>query len=669
MKLNHCKLTTKKRRGLSSVVGALLFVVLMVATFSVLGVALDTQTETVNTSREVADAGLKKQQEQFSIDVSTNSTEFLSIKATNHGQNPLEIFTLVITNATDYENGFPTNTYEIPSDTSFIPSGFQEDVVSTLDLQMKLADVPGETVLYTYKVISSLGTIKTTSLECSFTECGAIVGGGDLIVQLFADGPTGVNTKISSIVMFVTNTADFTYDNVIPMRGFTDVPTTCNSLDLENASPFWEILSYGTPDVFIDDIGPCEFDSVSPINLGPHETTLFKWDAKMSGDINTVFEFCNRVQGEDNLGDTQFSNESCDTLTIIDPNDCGGCGPGGEGGEKLILIDDLLIRPSIFMIIPSPMGAADNSLNPTPADKVMFGVNVVNPTDSTIEVSKVIMSVFAPGANNNDKLFFVQGSGCLATNISPLGPDYSDSDWSCPGENMLLWKDRDHPVSLPPFSAETFMTEVRIDGTGIDLEGVLIQTSVFTSFGSFGKGNYQTTMTVDQSPTMSIYMSPTVDSLATSDRFAKRLDIDHSVDQTFNIVLADTDTNDQTWLDKNARFIINVPREWGFVNVTGTSGVITNSTQPSVEVFGDESTQIIGITNDYIGKYDEDTNGRRAATISFEARPPSKNVDRLYIMYVLADGEAHVDAVTPYLFSSGPLNEIVLQVNSNSTGP
>jgi hypothetical protein len=58
---------SQKRRGLSSIVGALLFVVLMVAAFAVLGVALDSQTDIVDTGRIVADTGLKKQQENFRI--------------------------------------------------------------------------------------------------------------------------------------------------------------------------------------------------------------------------------------------------------------------------------------------------------------------------------------------------------------------------------------------------------------------------------------------------------------------------------------------------------------------------------------------------------------------------------------------------------------------------
>ena len=171
MKSKNCQFNPKKRRGLSSVVGALLFVVLMVATFSVLGIALNTQTDIVSTARDVSDIDLKKQQEEFGIGVSTNSTEFLSIDVNNVGQNPVEIFTVVMTNITDV--GFPTTIIEIPSDTSFIPPGDSDDIVSTLDLKMKLAPAANVTSAYNFKIISSLGTIKTASLLCSFSECGA----------------------------------------------------------------------------------------------------------------------------------------------------------------------------------------------------------------------------------------------------------------------------------------------------------------------------------------------------------------------------------------------------------------------------------------------------------------------------------------------------------------
>lgn len=53
---------SNSRRGISSIVGALIFTVLMIAGFSALSVAMDLQTDIVNTQRVLSDAELKKQQ-------------------------------------------------------------------------------------------------------------------------------------------------------------------------------------------------------------------------------------------------------------------------------------------------------------------------------------------------------------------------------------------------------------------------------------------------------------------------------------------------------------------------------------------------------------------------------------------------------------------------------
>lgn len=78
----------KNRRGLSSVVGALFFTVLMIAGFSVLSLALDAQTDIVTTQRIISDVEIKKQQEEFGVLVSTDGNNILNVSVKNDGQNP-----------------------------------------------------------------------------------------------------------------------------------------------------------------------------------------------------------------------------------------------------------------------------------------------------------------------------------------------------------------------------------------------------------------------------------------------------------------------------------------------------------------------------------------------------------------------------------------------------
>ena len=432
MKSKDFQFTTKKRRGLSSVVGALIFVVLMVATFAVLGVALDSQTLIVDTSRTVADTGLKKQQENFIVTSALQPPlEPLQIKATNLGQNSAEIFTLIITNSSDITNGYPVKTYEIPSDTSFLPPSpdIETDIVNTLNLTLAITP-DGIPETYDLKMISSLGTIKRLQIVCNNTFCGASggTGTGDIVAQMFLDGPTGVNTKTTTVIMFVTNTGELPLTGVAP--------------DLGNPTPdcddMWQPGPAGA------DVSPCDLDALSPVDLAPSQTWMFKWDGQISGAVDDVFLFCNSATGTLPDFTTVNTGLECDDLTVIDPNDCGGCDEGGEAADNVVIIDDLLIRPSIFLTIPSPFGISDDK-----NDVGVWGVNVANPTNSTMSISKVTITAFAPGANDNNKIFD-ETSTANHTNVSPPGPGLLGS-WFV-GEtgqtNVAVWKNFTNPIIL-----------------------------------------------------------------------------------------------------------------------------------------------------------------------------------------------------------------------------
>jgi len=100
MNLKRSTLRPQNRRGLSSVVGALFFTILMIAGFSVMGLALDAQTDIVTTQRIVSDIEIKKQQEQFGVSAYTYGGNLLNVTVSNQGQNPVEISSIWIVNKT-----------------------------------------------------------------------------------------------------------------------------------------------------------------------------------------------------------------------------------------------------------------------------------------------------------------------------------------------------------------------------------------------------------------------------------------------------------------------------------------------------------------------------------------------------------------------------------------
>ena len=634
----------KQRRGLSSIVGALLFVVLMVAAFAVFGTALDSQANIVDTSKVVADKGLQKQKEHFVVNsILQLPGEPLEINVTNKGQNPTEIFTVVITNSSDVADGYPTQAIDIPSDTSFLPpySDSPTDIVKTLNFTMANNTTPD---LYEIKVISSLGNIEKSFVVCQSGICG-LGGGGSatgLFSQFLMDGPTGVNTKNSTAIMFVTNTGEVPLTDVAPLLG-------CSKGNMFTAP----IDQLGTAD-----FNPCRLKPTSIDTLEVGQTAVFDWDGVITGEVNDQFLFCNQASGTDPDFNTVTSLLECDDLTVIDPNDCGGCGPGGgNGGETIILLDDLLIRPSIFLTIPSPFGTVQASAKANEDDYLgVWGVNIANPTNSTMKVSKVTITAFAPGANNNIQIFNNAGNN---ENISPSAPGLGS--WHFDDENVIVWKNYTDPIVLGPYSNESFFVKANPKDNGVVLEAVIVQASVFTTSGSFGKSGYQTTMFSsggsDGSPVANVYLSSGIDSRDSANILGHVDNITNGTSRIFNVTLADMDLNDATYIESGAQLVINVPRDWANVSVVSSSGFISNATEPSVTRYGDNTYQIIGITNDRIGDL-----GRNASTITFNATAPEKEFDDMYLMYLLANG------LTEDNRSVGPLSEVVLHVIGNVTG-
>ena len=182
------------------------------------------------------------------------------------------------------------------------------------------------------------------------------------------------------------------------------------------------------------------------------------------------------------------------------------------------------------------------------------------------------------------------------------------------------------------------------------LESIIVQGSVFTTLGSFGKSGYQTTMSEVTTSIVNVHLTNDTGDPRTSGNIQTiRNGISPGSPQTFNVVLADMDAVDSTRITIGAKLIINVPKAWTNVNVTGYTDFADT---PSITPFGDGSNQIVAFTDSEIGS---DLNS--AGTLTFNATAPNISGDKLYVMYVLAQGN------TTNGFTIGPLAEVVLQVD------
>ena len=205
--------------------------------------------------------------------------------------------------------------------------------------------------------------------------------------------------------------------------------------------------------------------------------------------------------------------------------------------------------------------------------------------------------------------------------------------------------------SIPGNSSRAFLAKVEPGkpSGNVGLESILVQGSVFTTLGSFGKAGYQSTMSETATSIANVFLTDSTGSRLSADISSVETGISPNTIETFSVALADMDLSDSTTINSGAKLIINVPKGWTDVTLVSHPGFVST---PSVTTFGDSSTQIVGITSTALG-----TTINPSDVITFTARSPSISDDRLYVMYVLGQG------VTSNGFSIGPLAEIILQVD------
>jgi hypothetical protein len=327
--------------------------------------------------------------------------------------------------------------------------------------------------------------------------------------------------------------------------------------------------------------------------------------------------------------------------TVSDTSLLRLAGEGGGNPDPDILSDELLARPQLFLTIPGPTGESSSA-------KSLWGVNVVNPVDATMKVTKVSIILMAPGLTGSSTLFSCTGHVAVE----------STDDWTCP-TNTLMWEDVSNPITIPPFSVKSFSVQVQPTlGNSLNtVEAMMVQANVFSNLGAFGKSGYQSTMRDGDDVIANVYLSDVVDSVSPLDIKTSRIDIAPSSTEIFNIVFADLDGLPGTSIKEGGQLIINIPKEFTNVNILQNSGFDTGANAPTIATFGDGSNQITATlpscTTGCMGTALNPSN-----TIRFSATAPADTVDRLYVMYVLAIGETSNDVTL------GPVSEIVLQVNA-----
>lgn len=589
-----------KKRAISSVIGGMIFLILMSTGVSVYFLAIESQSKVIDTQQTLLDSGFKKIQENYVISVSadSNNNNRLVIQVKNQGPNTVEIADIWLVNTTDAINEYPAKRILVNNDGRFIPSGYGEDILKNQPLYLSSGS-------YNVKVISVNGIVKNSELT--------IGGNNNLRADMFTIPPDVRIGENVTLTMHVTNTGN---SRLLNVTASTPIISPSSGIILPLPS------------------------NPLTVNLNPSESGFFTWKYKVTGTSGNKITFSSSANAtEESTGFFIKSNTASDKITLRE----------NKGSELIVLTQDLLSRPEIFMVIPSPFGDAPESS--------LWGLNVVNPTGQTMYVSKVTISVMSPRANNNDIMINAQpGSDhCDPVTVSP-----TPANWSCPTHNQLMWENIETPQAIPPYSVFPFLVKIHpgsLSGSDL-LQSVIVHGHVYTTFGEFGKAGYGSSFDNRNSDTsmVNVYLSKVLDSTTNANIYVNKTAIPSGSTQTFNVVMADFEKSVVNKIGAGSRLIINIPKNWQ-LDTASINGFGTFAT--SWQIFSDTSSQIIGTLNSPL-----DGNGPaglEGKTIQFRAIAPNVTNTQMYVMYVLGDGKI-TNGNPSQDFTIGPLSEIVLQV-------
>jgi hypothetical protein len=350
------------RRGISTVIGSVFFLVLMTSGLSVSYLVIETQSDMIQAQQTIADSEIKKIQEKYFLSVSSDSTDSnrLAVYVKNQGTNPLQIESLWIVNKTQPTQ--PAQKFDVEYTDSVLAPGYGADILQNTPMYMN----PG---IYDIKTISTIGTIKTTEVN---------VGGANHIKAKLIMNPPDVRLgENATAILFVTNTGPTKLLNV------TAGPIIISpSSAVLASSPIVQMKS----------------------DLAPAESAVLSWKYRLLSPAGTNVTFSTYATGIDEPTKVTMQSSTEKGMVFMRDN--------SEPGS--IVSSDLFARPEMYVIMPNTFGDTN--------DKGLWGVNVINPTSQPIYVSKLVISAQTSPANSNDEIF---NSGCSTQTIYPSVNNWS----------------------------------------------------------------------------------------------------------------------------------------------------------------------------------------------------------------------------------------------------
>jgi archaellum component FlaF (FlaF/FlaG flagellin family) len=564
----------KHRRGLSTVVGAVFMIIVTIGALNVVLWTMQQQNRVTEAVIEKSNSSLNKLNEEIDISDIRVVNNKLNLTVTNDGGGAATIKSIYVVN----ETASPSQQYRY--DIDYVVDGRESvsDIGQTLPLSVK------DNTRYSIKVVTESGNIATKTM----TPLSSV----SLPMALYIIPPTFTPGENVTVLYTITN----------------------NLTDSELSGPVELDLNYAVGCSPLGSASCSVTRHVEPssniTSIARGNTALFKWVFEVQIPDETEITF------NASLTDAKEGNYVVEKglSRLIDAAKT-------SFQSEIVISSTLVQRPELFVTFPSPFG--DSS------QKGVWGIQVANPTDQPMEITKIIMTIISPRAQS--------------------GTSY----WSCPAVNMLMWKKTPTGVTLDGRSAMSFLAKVNPGSlaTGsIDLESISVDVTVFTSMGQFSKSGYSGSMRNSAGALPQVYLSSAVNSTDTTKMFASYTGVESGTTVIFNATIADFDTGTSHKINSGSRLIIDVPKCFVDVDIIHSGGFTVSG---PIE-FSDGSWQIIGtLNNDLTG-----ASGSAARTIQFSATADTFEDSRVYVMYILGDGET--DGSTA--FTLGPISEVPVQV-------
>jgi len=577
------RINQKNRRGLSSVIGAVFMVLIMIGALNVVLLTMRQQDTVTQAVIDKSSSSINRLNEQISIsDIGVTNNNKLNMTVSNSGGTAAKLASLYIVNETA-----PTK------------QQYRYNLSSSVDGRNAVKSIGNDLAFtaksdtnYSIKIVTQAGNFAVTNIgSLSKTAMG---------LSMFVIPPTIAPGANVTILMAVTNNntnVNIPYSVSAKMTYSTNcTPTVLYSCSIQ----LMKTEGNGT-------------------KISRGSVVFYKWVYKITAPDNTSYTFTGSLVN----GKPGNSGTVTVTVKLLD----SGRSTTSAGSDFLSL--KFLNNVGISLITPGPFGTAGGG------NYGVWGLIVSNPTSQSFSVSRVAISLISPANIASDDMI---PSGCaVPNNIQP-----GNGTWSCAASNTLQWKGTAGSITVPAYSSRAFIANVTTGSLNSgEIPAAIVSGTAFTTYGEFSKSGYATnlakTVAGSGSAIANVFFSTkSTNSTLGTDMLGYLEGVKSGSIRKFNITLTDYEKTAGVKINSGAQVIVNLPPDWVVQNFTSYGGF----SRPQLLNFTDHSSVIKATrTSDITG-----TGSSKAGTIGFNILVPTITDTRIYIITVTTDGQINLPA-------------------------